>query len=424
MSMPHAAAPMAAAAHAPSGFWSTRLVVVLVSHTIIDFFSMIVVPLLSVLEGRLALTPTQGAILVATGSMTSGLIQPAVALHGDKHDTRWLGTLGFVIGVVCLSLIGWAHNFAQAMALVAVGAAGVGAFHPPATAISGHLAGARRSRALAFFFTAGMIGGVAGAALIPKYVKAMEGRALSLDGVQALALWIPVGLIAAIVLAWAAHGAPHKHAHAAREHAELPIEERRKRWRAVWVLYAGNALRFIVNMAMVQVLVRWSELHAMKLAGEGGLTPATRQAASVVNGQLQSGMALGMGVGGLFLGMLTPRRFAMPMLVLVPAIGAIAVAALPHAGEVPWAFLIAAAVGIGYFGVMPTTVGIAQRLLPHRTSLASGLLMGGAWSLAAAGPPLAQFLMNNLGMHGAGLAIAAMLLASGLVTLLMPRGTA
>jgi MFS family permease len=81
-------------------------------------------------------------------------------------------------------------------------------------------------------------------------------------------------------------------------------------------------------------------------------------------------------------------------------------------------------VGIGYFGVMPTTISIAQRLLPHRTSLASALLMGGAWCLAAIGPPMAQWLMNHLGMTSAGLVIASMLLLSGLVTLAMPKHSA
>jgi MFS family permease len=70
------------------------LVGVACAHAAVDLFSFVIIPLLTVLEGRLSLSPTQGAFLVAIGSVASGVVQPLTAYWGDRHDTRWIGVAG------------------------------------------------------------------------------------------------------------------------------------------------------------------------------------------------------------------------------------------------------------------------------------------------------------------------------------------
>ncbi|QKK09837.1 MAG: hypothetical protein HND58_17880 [Planctomycetota bacterium] len=69
---------------------------------------------------------------------------------------------------------------------------------------------------------------------------------------------------------------------------------------------------------------------------------------------------------------------------------------------------------------MPVTIALAQRLLPHRTALASGLMLGGAWGIAAIGPPIAQLLINTLGLTPAFAITAALLAVAGLMSLALP----
>jgi hypothetical protein len=76
--------------------------------------------------------------------------------------------------------------------------------------------------------------------------------------------------------------------------------------------------------------------------------------------------------------------------------------------------------GLGFGSVIPMTIALAQRLLPHRTSLASGLMMGGAWCVAATGAPTAEWLDRVIGLGGAYLLVAGVLLASGLLALALP----
>jgi hypothetical protein len=70
------------------------------------------------------------------------------------------------------------------------------------------------------------------------------------------------------------------------------------------------------------------------------------------------------------------------------------------------------------------TLSMAQRLLPHRTGLASGLMLGGAWVWGALGPFAASGLREGLGLGGAFVAVGGLLLAAGLVAGVLPSKVA
>jgi MFS family permease len=130
-------------------------------------------------------------------------------------------------------------------------------------------------------------------------------------------------------------------------------------------------------------------------------------------------MSIGMLFAGLAVGLVVKPRMEKPLLVWMPALGAACIAAFPWVtgldapiGGVPMAFAFSILAGIGYAGVVPITISMAQRLLPHRTSLASGLMMGGAWSIAAIGPALAQQLYLRAGLTWSFVAVGGLLLVA------------
>lgn len=388
-----------------------RIAGIAFAHASVDLFSFIIIPLLSVLEGRLKLTGSQGAILIAVGSIASGAVQPATALLGDRHDTRWIGVLGMLLLVVSASLVGYAHNYWQILGLQVLASMGSGAFHPPAAAVMGHLSGPRRGLGMGVFFAAGMMGGIAGNTLSPAWVRQF--------GVPSILWWIVPGMAMTALAGMVMLSSPQRHADAHQNHAAKSADERRESWVAVGVLYAGNVLRFLVNMMLVQLLVRWSEMQALRRSGTPELDPISRTLAAQINGPMQAAMQIGMGITGLLLGALIARRWEKPVLIGAPIAGAAAIAAFPFA-PASSAFMLAIFAGAAYAGVVPITLSMAQRLLPHRTGLASGLMLGGAWSLAALGPPLAQHLLDAHGERSAFLISAALLGVSGLLSCRLP----
>jgi len=384
----------------------TRAGVTIGAHGVTDFFSAVTISLIPLLTARLELTTGQVALLLGVGSVASGLIQPLVAWASDRLDTRSLGTIGLGVAVVCVSLIGRARSFEVLLLLHGVGAAGVGAFHPPAAATVGHLSGSRRSLGVAIFFLAGMVGGVSGSVLVPRIVNAMSGGVgpLAIDHGLASLTWLIVpGMLAAGVLALAIHSASHRHHDAHETHGRLTPEERRARWRAVGLLYAGNVMRFSVNMTLVYLFAQWAQAHTLDARGLEELTRRAGLRASELNGPLQGMMPVGMGIGGITLGFLLAPRFEKTVFIVAPLVGAAAIALIPWAdglapgAVVPVVLGLAVLTGIGFGGVVPVSVSLAQRLLPHRTSLASGVMLGGAWAVAFVGPQVAKIVHAGVG---------------------------
>jgi MFS family permease len=416
-----------------------RLATAIGSHTVVDFFSFIIVPLLSVFEGRVHMSPAQGAVILAAGSVSSGLIQPLVAWLSDRFDTRWLGTLAFLVAVIAVGSVGFVTSFPQLLLLQVIAAAGIGAYHPVAAAATGQLSApfrGGRATGLALFYAAGMVGGVAGNLTAPAWTRHF-GHGEAAAGVPAIAWFIPPGLVCVVLLAIAIHAIPHRHHAAHAEHAALPREQRLARWRSIWLLYFGNVLRFLTDMCLIQLIVRWGDEQAaagagVLPAGMGGspqifsdvlqqlLTPELRTRSAEINGFLQAARQVGMGAGGLALLLFLRGRSERTVLTLVPILGAFVIVATPFTSG--WAaILLCALAGLGYGGVIPTTLSMAQRLLPHRTSLASGLMLGGAWCMASVGPPLVQWLYASYGLRTSFAVVAVMLFASGLIGLFLPK---
>lgn len=399
---------------------SLRLGAVIVCHAVVDFFSFLFVPLITVIEGHLKLTHEQGAMVIAVGSICSGLIQPTTAWICDRFNTRLPGVLGLLCAGFAALLIGQVETYGQLLLLQVIASSGVGAFHPVAAAATGKLGGSRRSLALSGFYMAGMLGGMSGNVMFPVWVQGVGGGDSGV-GLRSLA-WAMIGaLVFTIVLQLAIGKLDHRNR---RGHGDVPHPRIAHRWRSVWLLYAGNAIRFTVNASMILLVARWTEMEATTRAGLLELTDTLRGSAALRNGPLQAAMQLGAGGAAMLAGAFIAQRHEKASLVLCPFLGAIAIALFPFTRglESATASLIAAGivsvvVGIGTGALVPMTIGMAQRLLPDHTSLASGLMLGGAWTLAAVGPPLTQLAVRHTGFVSACMMVAAVTAASGVLAL-------
>ncbi|MCP3905176.1 MAG: MFS transporter [Planctomycetes bacterium] len=387
-----------------------RLGTVVLSHPVLDAYSGFVPPLLGVLQVRCDLTYQQAALLLSIGPLTSGLCQPAFAWLTDHVDSRIFGAAGLAVAAAALSCIGLADSFPTLVVLFVLGMLGVGAFHPVAAASVGQMAGRRRSMGVTLFFVAGMVGAAMGP-IISTRVTAIEPNGF------ALLRWVMIpGLITAVLLHLAIRNVPHKHDH---EHvADMPRAEARQRWTAVMLLWAGNAMRFWVNIALLYLFVRWTEAVVVR---EQPLLDASRVpvVGSILCGEMNALMMLGMGVGGFAAGMLVRHGRERLAFVLVPLLLGPAIALFPLCGR--WGgYGLALLAGVAYASVIPLAISVAQRLLPHRTSLASSLMMGGGWAMAALAPPVMEWIRREHGLPTAFHVVAVVLVASGIVGMALP----
>lgn len=398
----------------------TRLWITVIAHAVVDFFSFTAPPLLTVLEGRLTLTPEQGALLLGVGALCNGLVQPIVAWLSDRFNTRLFGWLGLVLAVLGVGCIGFADSYWQLLLIQIVSGLGIGAFHPIAAAAVGQLSGSRRSFGVAIFYSAGMIGGITGNIGAPLWVGHFDSASTE-AGLRALAWFIPPGLFTGVLLYWAIRRIPHRRHDAHESHATLSPAERAQRWRAVAVLYLGNLLRFAVDAALILLITRWCEHLVLSRPDAVSLVldDAARQQAAELSGPMQAAKQLGMGLCGLVAGWYVSARYERLALAASPLLAAVAIGAMPHASGSLF-LLLSLIAGVGYGGLVPLTISLAQRLLPHRTSLASGLMMGGAWSLSSFGAIAAQRIVDQNGLQSAFHVTAAVCVVAAASSLLLP----
>lgn len=392
-----------------------RLGMIISSHLVIDLFSAIVGPMIGVLQVRCDLTPGQTAGLLGIGSLSSGITQPFSAWLSDRLDTRLFGAIGLAVAAICLTSIGLADDFTSLVVIFVIGMVGVGIFHPIAASTTGQLSEQlnkrKRSLGISIFFVAGMVGGALGS-LVAGLV-AVKGDV----GFENLRLTVVPGLIFAVALHLMIRKVPHRH----HEHHLIRFEdgEVAKRWFAIAVLYVASSIRFTVNMAVVYLIVRWAEAHAAilyptyqaeQIAEQGAKLAATALALLVV----------GMAVGGLVGGTIIRNGKEKWPQIILPIIFAPVIAFYGNA-SLGMGYALSVFAGISFASMIPVTLSMAQRLLPHRTSLASGIMLGGAWMVAATGPSLAEYCLGSLGMSISKTFVytALLLVVSGLVCLLL-----
>ena len=363
-----------------TSFWTLQA-----SHTIVDIYPMFFASLMLAFKDRLGLDNWQVAMLFATGPIVSGLPQAFFAWASDRFDTRFCGWFGLGLGAIAISSIGFTQNFWQLWALQVIGLLGTGMYHPIAAALAGQLGGRMKANratghgrawAVSVFYTAGMVGGFLGAILCTRINKSL--------GMEHLAWLIPPGLVAGAALWWATRGLAHRHAGHHEIHASISASEQRARWFAVWMLFIGNVVRFTVNTALPVLFTVWAE-H--RISNDVEL-------ATKLNGDMLAALTVGMGIFGLSAGRLSPPGREKRSILILTVIGAATVGVIGYAGTHlgVWAVYISAAMSaLGFAAVIPTSISLAQRLLPGRTGLASGLMLGTSWGLSFTAPWLAEF---------------------------------
>ncbi len=378
----------------------------LAAHVAVDWYAAMVPSILGLLEVHCHLRPSQTAWLFGIGSLSSGLSQPLCAWLSDRYDWRGFGGLGVMLAAVFICLIGAATNFGTLLPIYVVGMFGVGMFHPIAAASMGALCERRQSMNLSLFFIFGMAGGVLGATFTPRLI-AWTG------GFSVLAL----GIVPGLILAWLLHRTirclPHRHP--SHRMVSFLRSEIKARWTLVGLLYVASVLRFAVNLAAVYLYVRWVQNFVR--AEHAGWTPSEiANFAAPIVGNLNACLILGMALGGMGSGFFIRQGQERWPLVLCPVVFAPAVFLFPHA-NLAGSYVLSILIGIGFAAMIPVSIGLGQRLLPHRTSLASSFMMGGAWAVAMLGPRLAEFGIQHMGIATTFYWAGAVLCLAGLVLL-------
>ena len=142
---------------------STLLIAV---HATNDAFSSMLAALLPTFQLRFGLSEGVLALLVATLSFSSSVLQPFFGSLADRFGQRLVGAFGIITSSSLLSLMGVVPDAALLFVLLFVGGLGSAAFHPSGTSMARAAGGANKALTVSLFSAGGTLGLALGPSII------------------------------------------------------------------------------------------------------------------------------------------------------------------------------------------------------------------------------------------------------------------
>jgi FSR family fosmidomycin resistance protein-like MFS transporter len=360
-------------------------------HVMVDGYGNIFAPMLPLLIPRLGLTLAAAGTLTMLFQLAASVAQIGFGQLADRWRPRLLVTMGPVVAVSLLSLIGLATSQTALAAILIAGGLGGAAFHPPAAALAHRLGGDRPGLAMSVYIT----GGTLGFALGPLFFAPFAQR-FSLEWTPLLA--IP-GLI---VVAFCLRKVPPIPLHASARGGFAAL---RPYARPLGLLYAIVALRTVTSLAFATFVPVMLTRRGYGV-GAAGAAVALYLFAS--------------GVGGFFGGPAADRFGARTVIALS------LVAAWPFLWLAPFLsgtpFVLVLAVG-GLFlqSTLPVNVTFGQSIAPVNVATVSSLMMGFGWGTGGMIVPIVGLVADRIGIEHTLAALSFVPLAAAACALPLPR---
>lgn len=408
------------------------LVLLTLTHMVVDAYASTVPALLPFWQTRFGLSYGLAGLITAISNVTSSVAQPIVGLVTDRgRDPRWVA-LSCLVAAAGIGATGLVPSYALFLALVVIGGLGVSGFHPQGYKLTGLFAGKNQAAATSWF----LVGGNVGIALGP-----LAGTALAVRfGPEGTGFMFLPGLAFAAALWWlvpqwtraggAAHGFVRPYRAGGEQQPGQPGVELRgpetapipegmvglgtgRRATAIAVLVALVALRSTVSSSLISFV----PLYYVRVAGAG-----EAEASRMLAGMLLAGAVATLG-GGYLADRLGRVRVLAGTLAAAPPLLLLFVAAEPGS--------IAAAASLWAAGALVTasfsiTLVLAQDLWYERRALASGVIVGFAFGVGGLLVPVVGTIADGWGLATAlrllaAIPLATLALVAILAALLRPK---
>jgi FSR family fosmidomycin resistance protein-like MFS transporter len=325
--------------------------------------------MLPVLIPRLGLTLAAAGTLTMLFQLAASVAQIGFGHLADRWRPRVLVTIGPIIAVSLLSLIGLARSQAVLALILIAGGLGGAAFHPPAAALAHRLGGERRGLAMSVYIT----GGTLGFALGPLFFAPFAQR----FGIEWTPLLAVPGLAVAIFFLRQVPPIPVQSAARGGLRALKPYAK------PLSLLYTIVALRTVTSLAFATFVPVMLTRRGLSI-GEAGAAVAVYLGAS--------------GIGGFFGGPVADRFGPRTVIALSLVASSPFLCLAPFLTGVP--FVIVLGIG-GLFlqSTLPVNVTFGQSLAPVNVATVSSLMMGFGWGTGGLIVPFVGVAADHIGIE-------------------------
>lgn len=358
-------------------FQTERVAAVSFGHAVHDTFSAFIAPLLPLLQERFSTNYAQTGSLAIYAQLPN-LFNPLIGYIADKVSLRYFIIFAPAVTATLMCLLGLTSSYVQTAMLLTAAGFSVAAFHAPAPALIGNVAGNRVGRGMSIFMAAGELGRTIGPVLV-----AWGVAQYGLDGLWRLAF---IGWAVTIILFWRLHDIPAQPATTSGLKEAIPTL---KRIFPVLIFMMFGRV-FLVSAATTYLpLYMENELGAsFRLAA---LSLTILEGASVI-GALSTGT----------LSDLIGRKQILLILFIAAPISAILFLYSPAALAIPFLLLL----GFTSIPHTPVFLAIVQDFFPSNRALGNGLFLASNFLSRAFAIYIVGVWADNFGLTNAFLASA------------------
>jgi FSR family fosmidomycin resistance protein-like MFS transporter len=373
---------------------SRALVVLMLGHFSNDMLAGVLPILFPIMKLQFGLTNAQIGLVTLAFTAMSSLTQPLFGYFSDTHSRRWFVPATLLWGSACAALLGFVETYVAFIALAGLAGIGSGAFHPlgasNAAAVSRD---EHRNAAMSWYTVAGGLGYGLGP-IVGSILFAVFGRH------GTLWLLVPGATVAALI--W----------------SQMRVVERAREARAAVArtVHAAPRWRLLSRVVVVTMLRSWVFLSVLQMSpvwyselGFGREFYGPLAAVIILAG------AVGTLFGGGFADRIGQRRVVASTIALtIPAL--LLYVAFPG----PQGLILAALFGFFCDASLSVTLVMAQRLVPGRIGIASGVILGLGFVTGGVGVPITGRIADLFGMQTALASLAVLLALASALALTLP----
>jgi FSR family fosmidomycin resistance protein-like MFS transporter len=373
------------------------LLTLMLGHFTNDLFGGVLTLLLPVMKTRFNLDNAAIGLVALAYASTASLSQPFFGHLSDRHSRTWFVPATVLWGGTLAATWGFAPSYGVLLLLAGLAGLGSGAFHPlGASQASAVTDDHGRNAAMSIY----AVGGTSGYALGPLVAVLL----LALFGVRGtVALLVPAvvvaGLLSRQMTRAAAERTPRSTSDSRRTAGSEPMP-----WSVLGRIIAVVMLRSWVFLAVLQFVPIWYDDMGYSAAFYGPLATTLLLAGAV-----------GTLAGGVLADRVGQRRVMLgSVLLAIPPL-------LVFAGFPGWwAFAVGAVLGLIADSSLGVSLVAAQRLLPGRTGIASGVILGLGFVTGGIGVPVTGRVADAVGLPIALMSLSALLAVAALLVVSIP----
>jgi len=350
------------------------LIILSIGHAITDIYQGALPAVLPFLKEKLALSYTMAGVILMVANTASSILQPLFGFYSDKKEKAILLPAGILSAGIGFSLLSIPTSYVPVLFLVAISGLGIAAYHPEGYKTSHFFTGERSVTGMAIFAVGGNLGFSLGP-IISIYI-------IQYLGFDSLPLMVVLSLLfTALILFY-------------RKTIAIPEDYRlhKKSSTIVKVKGAYTSLFTIIAIVIMRTWTQMGLLTYIPFYYINYLKGNPIYAGQLVFVYLASG-ALGTLVGAPFADRWGNRRFLRLTMFL-----ATIVLPLMFVVKGPLLFVILGMQGFLLISTFSVTVVMAQKLLPHKLGIASGLMVGFAIGTGGIGVTLLGIIADNFGV--------------------------